>query len=108
MYFTHTKYQVMPGEPHLGSMVESDLIEAPGEAEDIFFDNCLANGYAEQCFTAIDDVSELDIELDITDYIGDKAFRLLESTLELLDEDEELTETKLNSRYVACTMKRKR
>ena len=102
MYYIHTTYPIMRGEPHLGSVVESDRIEADGEAEAIFLDNCQHWGYAERHFTAIDDISEYDIELDIVDYIGEKAFNAFAGTFIYADEDEELSRTKINSRYIAC------
>lgn len=102
MYYTHTTYKVMSGEPHLGSIPESDLIEADGEAEDLFLQNTVDNGYVERYFTAIDDRSDMDIELDITDYIGSSTLHLFENVIDNLSEDEELSYIKANSFYLAC------
>ena len=88
-------------DPYPMYQMISELIEADGEAEELFLDECVANGYAEQCFTAIDYVSDEDIQLDITDYIGQKAFDRFDKALMHLDEDEELSYTKANSWYIA-------
>lgn len=105
MYYTHTRYMVIDGEPQLGSIVESELIEAEGEAEDEWLNITSDNGYTERYFTMIDDISDEDIELDITDYIGEKAYKLIDSIVLNMGEDVELTKTKLNSWLIASIRK---
>jgi len=91
------------------SYVETDLIEAEGEAFDLFLTQCEQDGYASREFVAIDYVTEDDIQLDIVDYIGEDKFKVFEKTLEnFTEEDGELTRTKIDSWFIACTMRRKR
>lgn len=107
MYYVHTKDLVVD-DPYPMYQNISELIEADGEAEELFLQECQYNGYAERCFTAIDYVSDEDIQLDITDYIGEKSFKVFEKCLENTDEEEELSMAKLNSWYIAATMRRRR
>jgi len=86
---------------------ETDLITAEGEVEALYKDQCLRDGYADSILVAIDDVTEEDIEIDITTFIGDDAYVTLSKCLEQLSE-EELTAIRYNSVFTACTMRRKR
>lgn len=85
------------------SYFETDLIEAEGEAQELFLDQCEQYGYADRMFVAIDDISAWDIQLDIVDYIGQEKFNRFEKTLENYTEDDgELTRTKIDSWFKAC------
>ena len=102
MYYVHTKDLVMD-DPYPMYQMISELIEADGEAEDFFLQEVADDGYVKQCFTVIDDVSGDDIELDITDYMGNKAFNTFEKLINNYTEEEgELSLTKVNSWYLAC------
>lgn len=81
---------------------ESELIEADGEAEELFLQQCVDNQEVNQMFTAIDDYSEEQIELDITDYIGQKAFVLFDKCVTGMDEGVHISYTRMHSMYMAC------
>ena len=100
MYYTHTKYKVMEGEPHLGYITESELIEADGEAEELWLDEVVDKQDTTRYFTAIDWVSEDDIQLDITHYIGRNTYTLFEQVI--YNMDEEFSHTKADSFLKAC------
>jgi hypothetical protein len=102
MYYTHTKYKVMEGEPHLGYITESELIEADGEAEALWLNEVVDNQCPTRHFTAVDWVSEEDINLDITDYIGENTYILFENVIYNMDEGEEFSHTKADSFLKAC------
>jgi len=102
MFYVHTK-DLVTDDPFPMYQTYSELIEADGEAEKIFLDEVVNNGYAERYFNVTDDVSEDMIELDITFYIGDKAWTAFEKTINNYTEDEgDLTYTKANSWFIAC------
>lgn len=100
MYYVHTKYKTMEGEPHLGYQIESDLIEADGEAEELFLQQTVDNQWPEQNFIAIDWVSEDEIYLDIADYINQNTYDLFAKIIE--DQEQEFSYTKAHSYYWAC------
>ena len=82
---------------------ETDLIVADGEAEAIYLDEVVRNGYAERCFMAIDDVSQDTIDLEITMFIKEKAYNIFEKLINnYTEEDGDLTYTKANSWFIAC------
>lgn len=89
-------------DPYPMYQVERELIEADGEAEAIWKDEVIYLCYAEKHFYAIDDHSNEKIELDITDYIGDKVFDRFSSVLMHLEEEEVLSSAKFDSWYLAC------
>jgi hypothetical protein len=93
----------MEGEPHLGYITESELIEADGEAEELWLDEVVDKQDPTRYFTAIDWVSEDDIQLDITHYIGRNTYTLFENVIYNMDEGEEFSHTKADSFLKACT-----
>ena len=97
MYFTTHAYS-----DNGRAYYETDLIEAEGEAENLFLEEVTRNQYVEQNFTAIDEVSEYEIGLDIVDYIGQKAYNTFESIANNTEEYADLSYTKLDSWYKAC------
>jgi len=102
MYYVHTKYKTMEGEPHLGYQIESDLIEADGEAEELFLNQTVRDQCPSQNFIAIDWVSGDDIELDIAGYIGQGTYDLFEKCIYNTPEDKVLSYIKAESYYKAC------
>ena len=102
MYYTHIR-DLVTDDPFPMYQTVSELIEADGEAEELFLQETTENGYAERYFFAMDDVSQDEIELDITNYISVKAFQRFESVINNYTEDEgELSRTKVESWYLAC------
>lgn len=101
MHFIHIK-DLVTNDPFPMYQTVSELIEADGEAEDLFLQNTVDNGYVEKIFFTPDDVSSEMIEIDITDYICDKKFELFESVIMNSDERENLSATKIESYYMAC------
>ena len=81
---------------------ESELIETDGEAEELFLQQCVEHQEVDQMFTTIDDYSEEQIELDITDYIGQKAFDLFDKCVTGMEEGVYISHTRMNSMYQAC------
>jgi len=82
---------------------ETDLIVADGEAEAIFLEDVVNKGYVEQCFMAIDDISQDTIDLEITMFIKEKAYNSFEKLINnYTEEDGDLTYTKANSWFIAC------
>jgi hypothetical protein len=104
MYIIEYKDMVVD-DPYPMYQIETELIEAEGEAQDEWVNITADNGYPDRSFTMIDDISEEDIELDIVDYIGHKAYDLIDSIVLNMGEDEELTYTKLNSWLIASIRK---
>jgi len=108
MYYTHTRYKVMEGEPHLGYITESELIEADGEAEALWLTEVVDNQCPSRYFSAIDWVSEDQIHLDITDYIGEKNYTSFEGIIYNMDEDESFSMVRADSMLKACIAHNKR
>ncbi len=73
MYEVCHKYPVMPGEPHLGSMTECELIIDIEEVAEILIDQIIGDGEVPYSVTGIDDYSEEDIEIDLEEWF-DKSF----------------------------------
>ena len=101
MYYVHTKHKTMEGEPHLGYQYESDLIEADGEAEAEWMQQVVDDQFPSQHFTVIDWKSEDEINLDITDYLGQRVYRDFEECIFNLEE-EEFSAVKADSFLKAC------
>lgn len=90
-------------DPYPMYQTYSELIEADGEAEEMFLEKTVDEGYAERYFFALDDISQDEIELDITDYMGNKAWATFEKAVNNYTEEEgELTYPKIDSWYRAC------
>ena len=68
MYIKTTRFPVMEGEPHLGYIIETELIETVSEGRDIFIELFVDNQGVEETATTYDDYNEEDIELYIEDY----------------------------------------
>ena len=81
---------------------ESELIEADGEAEQLFLEQVVAEQYPSQYFTAIDWKTEEVIDLDIADYINQNTYDLFESCIMGIDESETFSYTKAHSFYMAA------
>ena len=102
MYYTHIR-DLVTDDPFPMYQTVSELIEADGEAEDLFLQETVNNGYVNRFVYVIDEKSRELIKLNITDYIGDKAFQRFESVINNYTEDEgELSRTKVESWYLAC------
>jgi len=76
MYYKTTKYPVMEGEPHLGSITECELIAEPMEIERAFYDEWAYKGMVIPLIT-VDD-----IQLDAFDYFNHRRLQTLEDILE--------------------------
>ena len=81
---------------------ESELIEADGEAEQLFLEQVVADQYPSQYFQAIDWKSNDVIDLDIADYINQNTYDLFEGAIMHIDESETFSYTKAESYYRAC------
>lgn len=81
---------------------ESELIEAEGEAEQLFLEQVVAEQYPSQYFHAIDWKSNEVIDLDIADYINQNTYDLYEKTMMHIDENETFSYTKAESYFYAC------
>lgn len=101
MYYVTTKYKTMEGEPHLGYQYETDLIEATGEAEEAWMQAVVDDQYPTRYFSVIDWKSDEQIDLDITDYLGERVYQSFEDCIFNLGE-EEFSEVKANSYLMAC------
>ena len=102
MYYTHIR-DLVTDDPFPMYQTVSELIEADGEAEDLFLQETVNNGYVNRFVYVIDEKSRELIKLNITDYIGDKAFQRFESVINnYTEEDGELSRTKIESWYLAC------
>jgi hypothetical protein len=101
MYYTHVK-DMVTDDPYPMYQTISELIEADGEAEELWMQEVVDNQYPTRYFTAIDWVSEDNIDLDITDYIGEKVYTSFESVIYNMDEGEEFSHTKADSFLKAC------
>ena len=102
MYYTHIR-DLVTDDPFPMYQTVSELIEADGEAEDLFLQETVNNGYVNRFVYVIDEKSRELIKLNITDYIGDKAFQRFESVINNYTEDDgELSRTKIESWYLAC------
>ena len=107
MYVETWKEMVMD-DPYPMYQSMSELIEADGEAEELFLQETVDNQYPSRYFTAIDWVSEYDIQLDITNYISKSTFELYENVFMNVDENEEVSLDKANSFLQACIQNTKR
>jgi hypothetical protein len=101
MYYTHTKYMVTD-DPYPMYQTISELIEADGEAEELWLNEVVDNQCPTRYFTAVDWVSEEDIDLDITNYIGENTYTDFEQIIYNMDEDETFSYTKADSFLKAC------
>jgi hypothetical protein len=101
MYYTHTK-ELIVDDPYPMYQTMSELIEADGEAEELWMQEVVDNQFPTRYFTAIDWVSEDDIDLDITNYIGEKVYTSFENVIYNMDEGEEFSHTKADSFLKAC------
>ena len=101
MYYVHIKDMVMD-DPYPMYQEFTELIEADGEAQDLFLEQTVADQCPSQYFTAIDWVSAETIDLNIVDYINQNTYDLFESCFMQLDEDEEVSYTKAHSMLIAC------
>jgi len=72
MYTKRTRYSVMDGEPHLGSVVESELIATREEILAAFLEEVQNEGYLSDEIHVIDDVSEYDIVLDTSEHLSNQ------------------------------------
>ena len=82
------------------SVEESELIEEEGEAIEYFIDRVVSDGLAEKNFTVNDELSDEDIDIDITDYIGDETFNTFKEAIEVVPErilNSSTVETLLNA-----------
>lgn len=103
MYYVHIKDLVVD-DPYPMYQNITELIEADGEAEQLFLEQTVAEQYPSQHFQAIDWKSDEVIDLDITDYVGQDAYDLFEKTMMHIDESETFSYTKVESYYRACLM----
>ena len=103
MYYVHTK-ELLVDDPFPMYENQSELIEADGEAEELFLNRTVDDQYPSQTFIAIDWVSGDDIELDIADYIGQDTYDMYESIFYNMDESETFSYTKADSFLQACIM----
>lgn len=101
MYIIHIRDLVMD-DPYPMYQNITELIEADGEAEQLFLEQVVADQYPSQHFHAIDWKSNDVIDLDIVDYIGQKAFNLFEKVILNTPEDEKISYEKANSWFIAC------
>jgi len=111
MYVARQIYPVMQGEPHLGNIIESELI---AENEEIFYlisESAIESGAVPDVVFGIDDYSGEEIEIETYDYItkeqaeeidryiecsdvqweykADEIFQFLENNIELVYECED-------------------
>ena len=80
----------------------SELIEADGEAEELFLKQTVDEQYPSQYFQTIDWKSDETIDLDIADYINQNTYDLFEGAIMHIDESETFSYTKAESYYRAC------
>ena len=73
MYISCRKYPVMEGEPHLGTMEECELTVENEEVWILVTDEAFDCGFVPSTVTGIDDYTDEDIELDVSEYVDDDA-----------------------------------
>lgn len=77
MYIKRTKYKVMEGEPHLGSIVESEIIEDPSEVIEALIDIMVETQELPTTIVMIDDIDDEDIEVEVKDYLTSQQINTL-------------------------------
>ncbi len=92
MWIKSDTYPVMDGEPHLGTVVETELMEDEGEGLAILITYMADQQEVPRTFIAIDDYSDESIELIINDYLDNSQIAILEGAF---IHDSEWTETQL-------------
>jgi len=86
MYIDERRYPVMDGEPQLGSMTESTVVEEEeGEAVDLILEWIVANGYMPDEIEVQDSQTGFDIFIDPSDYLENHEYTMLEKFLEDTD-----------------------
>lgn len=88
MFLQTKSYPVMSGEPHLGSMEETELLGDEYAAHDILTQIWTDGDYnASGIYTFIDDYSEEDIAIDARDYLEwDSVVKYMDSLEETGDQ----------------------
>jgi len=86
MYLKSTTYQTMEGEPHLGTQTETEIIEEEGEALALLITYMADQQEVPTTFTAIDDYSDDDLELEMTDYLDNNEIDILNAMFIETDE----------------------
>jgi len=87
MYVTTQDYWVIPGEPHLGKITESEEIWEPYEAEDLIIEQIM-EGYwpKDGIFYAIDTLNEYDVPVDAQDVLDWDLLSDFMDTIESVDD----------------------
>jgi len=94
--------ELIVSDPHKMYQYDYELIEALGEAEEIFLKSVVETKEVQRYFIAIDDCNNDEIPLDIADYIGESAYNLFDNAVSKLDKGYTLTYDKASSMYLAC------
>lgn len=92
MYIIGHTENIDRGTPSLGTITELELMEEDGEGLNLLIEHMEENQECPETFTAIDDVSELEIELETSNYLNNAQ---IDELNEMFMADNEWTEDQL-------------